>query len=117
YGDRAARNLSREVGVKMQGQLAVQSNPEFRKMYHVGADRYYLKLPGMSLDDARNLAEQLRQLLRGNYRVDVRRPMSGRPALPDELLVLQNVTVRLGASNYKYPKFKEVLSRYEVEKA
>ena len=117
YGDRAARNLSREVGMKLQGQLRVQSNPEFRKVYHVGADRYYVKLPGMSLDDARNLAEQLRQLLRGNYRVDVRRPMAGRPVLPDELLVLQNVTVRLGVSNYKYSKFKEVLGRYEAGNA
>lgn len=116
-GDRAARNLSREVGMKLQGQLRLQSNPEFRKVYHVGADRYYLKLPGMSLDDARNLAIQLQQLLRGNYRVDVRRPMLGRPVLADELLLLQNVTVRLGVSNYKYPKFKEVLGRYKPEEA
>ncbi len=117
YGDRAARNLSREVGMKLQGQLRVQSNPEFRKVYHVGADRYYLKLPGMSLDDARKLAVQLLQLLRGNYRVDVRRSMAGRSALPDELLVPQNVTVRLGVQNYKYPKLKEVLRRYEPTNA
>src|SRR6266566_261574 len=117
YGDRAARNLSREVGMRLQGQLRVQSNPEFRKVYHVGSDRYYLKLPGMLLDDARNLAVQLLQLLRGNYRVDVRRPMAGWPVLSDELLVLQNVTVRLGVSNYKYPKLKEVLGRYEPKDA
>ncbi len=117
YGDRAARNLSREVGMKLQGRLSVQSNPEFRKVYHVGADRYYVKLPGMSLDDARNLAEHLRQLLRGNYRVDVRRPMAGRPVLFDELLVLENVTVRLGVSNYKYKKLKDVLGRYKTGNA
>jgi len=117
YGDRAARNLSREVGMKLQGQLRLQSNSEFRKVFHVGADRYYIKLPGMSLDDARKLAVQLHQLLRGNYRVDVRRPMVGRPVLPDELLVLQNVTVRLGVSNYKYSKLKEVLGRYKPEDA
>jgi len=116
-GDRAARNLSREVGMKLQGQLRVQSNPEFRKVYHVGADRYYLKLSGMSLDDARNLAVQLLQLLRGNYRVDVRRPMVGRPALADELLMLQNITVRVGVHNYKLLKLKEVLGRYEPENA
>ncbi len=117
YGDRAARNLSHEVGMKLQGQLRLQSNPEFRKVYHVGFDQYYLKLPGMPLDDARNLAVQLRQLLRGNYRVDVRRPMSGRPVLPDELLELQDVTVRLGVANFKYSKLKEVLGRYEVGNA
>ncbi len=48
-GDRAARNLSREVGMKLQGQLRLQSNPEFRNVPDVGADRYYLKLPGMLL--------------------------------------------------------------------
>ena len=116
-GDRAARNLSREVGKKLQDQLRVQSNPEFRRVYHVGADRYYLKLPGMTLDEARNLAVQLQQLLRGNYRVDVRRPMLGRPVLADELLLLQNVTVRLGVQNYKLLKLKEVLERYESENA
>ncbi len=116
-GDRAARNLSREVGIKLQGQLRLQSNPEFRKVYHVGTDRYYLKLPGMSLDEARNLAVQLLQLLRGNYRVDVRRPMVGRPVLADELFALQNVTVRLGVANFKFPKLKEVLGRYGPEDA
>ena len=103
--------------MKLQDQLRLQSNPEFRKVYHVGSDRYYLKLPGMSLNDARNLAEQLRQLLRGNYRVDVRRPMAGRPVLLDELLMLQNVTVRLGVANFKYTKLKEVLGRYEAGNA
>ena len=117
YGDRAARNLSREVGMKLQGQLRVQSDPEFRKVYHVGADRYYVKLPGMSLNDARNLAEQLLQLLSGNYRVVVRRAMDGRPVLPDELLLLENVTVRLGVQNYKFLKLKEVLSRYKAGNA
>jgi DNA-binding transcriptional MerR regulator/GGDEF domain-containing protein len=117
YGDRATRNLSREVGMKLQRQLRVQSNPEFRKVYHVGSDRYYVKLVGMSLDDARNLAVQLLQLLRGNYRVDVRRPMAGRPVLSDELLLLQNVTVRLGVQNYKLLKLKEVLGRYIAENA
>jgi hypothetical protein len=100
--------------VKLQGQLRVQSNTEFRKAYHVGADRYYLKLPGMSLGDARNLAQQLLQLLRGNYRVDVRRPMAGRFVLLDELLVLPHVTVRLGVASYKYPKLKEVIGRSDV---
>ena len=116
YGDRAARNLSHEVRMKLQDQPRLQSNPDFRKVYHVGADSYYMKLPSMSLDDARNLAVQLYQLLRGNYHVDVRRPMVGRPVLSDELL-LSNVTVRLGVTNYKYSKLKEVLDRYEAENA
>ena len=117
YGDRVARNLSREVGTRMQGQLRLQSNPDYRKVYHVGADRYYIKLVGMPLDDARSLAEQLRLLLRGDYRVDGRRFMTSRPVSREDLLPLQNVTVRLGASNYVYPKLKQVLGRYAAEDA
>ena len=115
YGDRATRNLSREVGLRLQGQMRLQSNPDYRNVYHVGADRYYLKLVGMSLDDARNLAEQLRILLKGDYRVDIRR--AGVPIGHLNLLVLQNVTVRLGVNNYKLNKLKEVLNRYERENA
>jgi len=43
--------------------------------------------------------------------------MAGRPALLDELLVLENVTVRLGVANFKYPKLHEVLGRYEAGNA
>jgi len=111
YGDRAARNLSREVGIRLQGQLRLQSNTDYRKVFHVGADRYHVKLVGMPLDDARNLAEGLHLLLRGDYRINVRRFAIGRLISRDELLVLQNVTVRVGVSNYKFTKLKEVLLR------
>jgi DNA-binding transcriptional MerR regulator/GGDEF domain-containing protein len=115
YGDRAARNLSRDVGLRLQRQMGLQSNPDYRKVYHAGADRYFLKLVGMSLGDARNLAEQLRLLLKGDYRVDIRR--AGKPLTSQDLLVLQNVTVRLGAQNFPYLKLKEVLNRYEKHNA
>jgi DNA-binding transcriptional MerR regulator/GGDEF domain-containing protein len=110
YGDRAARNLSREVGTLLKGQLQVQSVPEYKKVFHIGADLYYLKLVDMSLDDAQKLARQLRRLLRGEYRIDARR--EGKPLARDEKLVLNGVTVRIGVQNYKYWKLKEVLNRY-----
>jgi hypothetical protein len=68
--------------MKLQEHLRVQSNPEFRNVYHVGTDRYYVKLPGMSLDDPRNLAVQLLRLLKGNYRVDVRCLSLASPSYP-----------------------------------
>jgi len=37
--------------------------------------------------------------------------------LPEGLLVLPNVTVRLGVSSYKYIKLKETLQRYLPETA
>ena len=115
YGDRAARNLSREVGILLKEQLQVQSNPEYRKVYHIGADLYYLKLIDMPLEDAQKLARQLRRLLRGEYRIDVRR--EGKPLARDEKLTLSGVTVRMGVQNYKYLKLKEVLNRYPAPQA
>jgi DNA-binding transcriptional MerR regulator/GGDEF domain-containing protein len=115
YGDRVARNLSREVGLRIRGQLRLLSNPAFRRLYHVNADRYYLLLPGMPLDEARGRAELLRQALRGEYRLDARRVVTGRPMLPEGLLEIPNVTVRLGVSSYPYKKLQDILLRYNAE--
>lgn len=114
YGDQVARNLSRAVGLRLQGQLRTQSNPDFRKVYHVGADRYYLKLVGMSLNDARKLAVLLHDYLVGDYRIDARRVTMARPMSREDMLVLRDITVRLGVAEYKYWKLKEVLGRYET---
>jgi len=53
--------------------------------------------------------------LKGDYRADVRR--AGAPLAPQNMLVLQNVTVRLGVQNFKYSKLKEVLGRYPKKDA
>ena len=115
YGDQVARNLSREVGLRMYGQLRLISNPEYRRLYHVNADRYYLFLKGMTLAEARSRAEHFRNTLRGEYRIDAQRGVMGRPVLPEGLLTLPTVTVRLGVNCYKYGKLKEILGRYPAE--
>jgi DNA-binding transcriptional MerR regulator/GGDEF domain-containing protein len=117
YGDWVARNLSREVGMRIRGQLRLLSNPAYRRLYHVNADRYYLFLQGMSLDEARNRAELLRQTLGGEYHLDARRVVTGRAMLPEGLLEIPGVTVRLGVASYKFTKLKEVLQRYSDETA
>ncbi len=113
-GDHVARNLSKEVGTRILGQLRILS-PELGRLYHVSADRYYLFLKGVTLDAARNRAETLRLTLIGEYRINARH--MGRPLLRERLLELPNVTVRLGVSAYKYSKLKEVLGRYPDETA
>ncbi|HYT43081.1 MAG TPA: hypothetical protein VEP90_12120, partial [Methylomirabilota bacterium] len=114
YGDQVARNLSREVGLRLQGEVNLLSDPQLRRLYHVNADRYYLFLKGMKLDDARNKARSLHQALIGEYRIDARRIVTGRPILPTGLLELPKVTVRLGVSSYEFKKLKEILGRYEA---
>jgi GGDEF domain-containing protein len=115
YGDRVARNLSRAVGLRLRGQLHLLSDPQFRRLYHVSADRYYLFLNGMTLDEARNRAEQFHNVLRGEYRIDARRAIMGRPMLREGLLTLPDVTVRLGVSCYRYKKLKEISGRGSKE--
>jgi DNA-binding transcriptional MerR regulator/GGDEF domain-containing protein len=112
YGDRVARNLSREVGLRIKGQLILSSSFRYIRPYHVQADRYYLILKGVSLEEARNKAEMLRKALDGEYRIDSRRVVMGRPMTRENMLELQDVTVRLGVPSYEYKKLKELLQRY-----
>jgi len=116
YGDHVARNLSREVGSRILGQLRIFS-PELRRLYHVSADRYYLFLKGEILDGARNRAETLRLTLAGEYRINARQALLGRLVPRERLFELPDVTVRLGVLSYEYRKLKEVLGRYPAETA
>jgi DNA-binding transcriptional MerR regulator/GGDEF domain-containing protein len=116
-GDHVARNLSREVGLRIMGQLRTYSEPELRRLYHLSADRYYLLLKGVPLEGARNRAESLRRTLIGEYRVNARHNVMSRLMLRERLLDLPDVTVRLGVASYKYNKLKELLGRYASEVA
>jgi GGDEF domain-containing protein len=112
YGDRVARNLSREVGSRILKQLRLFEKLANRGLYHLNADRYYLFLDGMKLEEARDNAYKLKIDLTGDYQIDAR-PISSvrRPTLPGAKLELSGVTVRLGVTSYKYKKLKEVLQR------
>ncbi len=115
-GDHVARNLSREVGLRILGQLRI-SSPELRRLYHVSADRYYLFLRGKTFEEARNQAGNLRLTLVGEYDIDARHIVMSRLTRRERQFKLPNVTVRLGVSSYKYSKLKEVLGRYPAETA
>lgn len=117
YGDQVARNLSKAVGLRIQRQQLLSTNPEYRKVYHIYADRFYLLLRGMTLDEARNKARQLRNVLNGDYRVEARRASVERLMLPEGKLELPEVTVRLGVASYPYRKLEEILQRYSTETA
>jgi GGDEF domain-containing protein len=113
-GDHVARNLSREVGLRILGQFRIFS-PELRRLYHVSADRYYLFLRGKTLEEARNQAGNLRLTLVGEYSIDARHIVMSRLTRRERQFELPNVTVRLGVSSYKYSKLKEVLGRYPAD--
>ncbi|HKV56768.1 MAG TPA: hypothetical protein VJO32_00745, partial [Ktedonobacteraceae bacterium] len=117
YGDLVARNLSKEVGLRIQGRLRLQSNPNYKQVYHVNSDRYYMKFPGMSLNEALRLAEVFRNELAEEYSIDAQRVISGRALSRENLLILRNITVRLGVQSFQYAKLKDLLGRYSSKDA
>ena len=116
-GDRVARNLSREVGLRILGQLRIYSEPELRRLYHLSADRYCLFLKGVPLEGARNRAANLHKVLIGEYRIDAQHVIVSRQTSREGLFELPNLTVRLGVLYWKFGKLKELLGRYAVESA
>lgn len=117
YGDQVARNLSRSVGLRIQGQLGLFSSLKSGRLYHVHADSYYLMLRGMSLEEARSKAALLHKALSGDYRIDARRVAMGRPMVPQNMLELYSITVRIGVPSYKFGRLKEILLRNPIETA
>jgi GGDEF domain-containing protein len=117
YGDRMARDLSRAVGLRIQGQLRALKDYAECELYSINADRFYILLKGMSLEQAQAKAELLSKILRGSYQIDPQRMPVGQPTLPENMVTLSNITVRLGVSSYFYWKLKQILQRYAVDKA
>ncbi len=117
YGDQVARNLSRSVGLRIQGQLGLFSSLKSGRLYHVHADSYYLMLRGISLEEARSKAALLHKALSGDYRIDARRVAMGRPMVPQNMLELHSITVRIGVPSYKFGRLKEILLRNPIETA
>jgi len=115
FGDHVARNLSRTVGSRIQGHLRIWSEPDLRRVYHLSADRYYLFLKGVSLEEARVRAANLQKVLVGEYLIEAKHGSVTRPMIRERLLELPDVTVRLGVCSYTNGKLKEVLGRYPVE--
>lgn len=114
YGDVVARNLSMAVGERIQGNPAFSGGPSRpRQLYHINADRYYLLLKNMQIEEARMYALSLKARLKEEYRIDVRRIFTRRAVLPSALLRLSDVTVRMGVHSYTHEKLKELLERYD----
>jgi GAF domain-containing protein len=113
YGDRAARNLAREVGLRIQEQVRVtfREYPHCR-LYHIFADRFYIMLRDVTLERARYIAELLRLALAGTYKLDVLRASIDQPQRPESLLELSDITARLGVTSYSYRKLKEILLQH-----
>jgi GGDEF domain-containing protein/GAF domain-containing protein len=117
YGDAMARDVSRAVGLRIQGQLRAFKDEAECRLYRVNADRFYMLLNGMPLEQAKVKAELLRKVLSGSYQIDPLRAPAGQPTLPENMITFSNITVRLGVSSYFYWKLQEIMRRYSIENA
>jgi GGDEF domain-containing protein len=111
YGDQMARDLVRTVGQRIHGQLRAFKDDAAYELYHINADRFYIVLKGLSLEQARAKAELLRRVLSTAYQIDPLRMPAGQPTSPEHMVTLSNISVRLGVACYFYWKLKEVLLR------
>jgi len=109
YGNEMTRNLSRTIGLRINEMIqALITKHTDCKLYHIYANRYYLLLKGIPLEEARTKAEAMRQALEGGITIE-------QPTPPARSIVLPEVTVRLGVSSYTYKKLEENLeSDYPV---
>ncbi|MGZ3627124.1 MAG: MerR family transcriptional regulator [Ktedonobacteraceae bacterium] len=103
YGNEMTRNLSRTIGLRINEMIqALITKHTDCKLYHIYANRYYLLLKGIPLEEARTKAEAMRQALEGGITIE-------QPTPPARSIVLPEVTVRLGVSSYAYKKLEENL--------
>lgn len=113
YGDQIVVNLSKALGTRIEEQIGLLfDKPADCKLYHVYATRFYLLLKGVSLEQARENAEKLRQILKVNYEVAILPTSINQPRSEVEI---ENITVRLGVSSYKHTKFYKLLNERPAE--
>jgi DNA-binding transcriptional MerR regulator/GGDEF domain-containing protein len=108
YGDRVTRSLSYEVGGRIQDELRGPG----QKLYHIYADRFYITLWDRTLEQVREKAQELMLTLKGPYRFDALRVSTEQQARTASMLVLTDVTVRLGVASFSYTKLEYLLQRY-----
>ncbi len=116
YGNRVARNLSQQMGLRIRRQTRLSDKYAASKLFHISADKYYWLLNGVSLEEAQSLALRLKGILQEDYLIDPSYVIPGivpsRPVLPANMQGLSGVTVHLGVSSYSFQKLKELLQRY-----
>ncbi|GER87309.1 hypothetical protein KDW_14710 [Dictyobacter vulcani] len=116
YGERLARNLTREVGLRIQEQIRTffKEYPECQ-LYHIYADRFFILLRNTSLEQTREHAERLRVGAMGPYKLDALRVFADQQSRPESLIELTGITVRFGITSYAYLKLDEILHEHTPE--
>ncbi len=105
YGERIMRNLSLSIGQRLQKWFVDC------QLYHIHGGRFYALLTDLSLDQAREVAQKMREILQRTYRIDAARSSVDQPMPSDAGLELSDISVHLGVTLYPYSKLAELLRR------
>jgi DNA-binding transcriptional MerR regulator/GGDEF domain-containing protein len=118
YGGRLARNLTHEVGFRVQEQIRTffKEYPECQ-LYHLYADRFLILLKNTPLAVAREHAERLRMGTAGPYKLDALRIYPDQHTRSESMIELTDVTIRLGITSYPYLKLREILHEHTSDHA
>ncbi len=109
YGDQMSINLSKVLGERIQDQVRLFfSKKTSYQIYNAYSDRFYIRLIDTTLEQARETAEKLRQVLKGSYSVPLTPKSVDRPK---DRIELENVTVRLGVTSYMHEKLYDLIGR------
>lgn len=113
YGNHAMRNLYRDVGLRIQSSARTWFTQY--ELYHIYADKFYLLLKDLSLEQAHKLAVDLQKMLGGSYRIDAQHIPPNQSILPGQKVPLENLTVRLAVTSYTTENLLEVLDKHEKD--
>lgn len=113
YGEIMTRNLSREVGRRIEANLRTLFTTRDLKLYHAYGDRFYIRLGGIPLEEAKSKVWSLKDALELKpYLVNALR-FTTEQRTPSEMLVQETINVRMAVCSYPYLKLLELMQRPE----
>lgn len=112
YGDSAVRNLCREIGFRLNGEL----KSTFVKypgchFYRIYGDCFYVLLKNMPYEQVLKKAVLLKKSLDGTYRINLLHSSAAQQSAPGTLQEVE-IKVRLAVSAYDDQTLAELFARY-----
>ena len=107
YGEIMARNLSRKVGLRIEVNMRTLFTTSDLKVYHAYGDRFYIRLGGIPLEEAKSKVWSLKDALELKpYQVNALH-FTTEQRTPSEMVIQEAVSVRIGVNSYPYLKLLE----------
>jgi len=113
YGNHAIRNLHKDMGLRIQSSASTWFTQY--ELYHIYADKFYLLLDDVQLEQAHKRALDLREMIGGSYRINTQHIPPDQGVLPGQKVPLENLAVRLAVTSYTTKKLLEILNQYEKD--